>query len=132
VNHFFQLVGPHRAVQILGVKLVGVNAENGKKLLLSLILLLALAGINKALRALLQKLLPNRDAVRATFWSRQAIHLATAVILIVTLISIWFDDPTRLTTALGLVTAGVAFALQRVITAFAGYFVILRGKTFNV
>ena len=33
---------------------------------------------------------------------------------------------------LGLVTAGLAFALQRVITALAGYFVILRGNTFNV
>jgi len=28
--------------------------------------------------------------------------------------------------------AGLAFALQKVITAVAGYFVILRGKTFNV
>lgn len=46
--------------------------------------------------------------------------------------SIWFDDPTRLTTALGLITAGLAFALQKVVTAIAGYFVILRGKTFNV
>jgi small-conductance mechanosensitive channel len=131
-NHFFELVGPHRAVQILGVKLVGVNAESGKKFLFSLILLVVLSLLNKALRALLGKVLTNRDAVRVTFWSRQAIHLGTAVILIVALVSIWFDDPTRLTTALGLVTAGVAFALQRVITAFAGYFVILRGKTFNV
>jgi small-conductance mechanosensitive channel len=32
----------------------------------------------------------------------------------------------------GLIGAGIAFALQRVITAVAGYFVILRGKTFNV
>jgi small-conductance mechanosensitive channel len=47
-------------------------------------------------------------------------------------VSIWFDDPTRLTTALGLITAGLAFALQRVVTAFAGYVLILRGKTFNV
>ena len=46
--------------------------------------------------------------------------------------AIWFDDPTRLTTAMGLVTAGLAFALQKVITAGAGYIVILRGKTFNV
>ena len=29
-------------------------------------------------------------------------------------------------------TAGLAFALQKVVTAVAGYFVILRGKTFNV
>jgi small-conductance mechanosensitive channel len=42
------------------------------------------------------------------------------------------DDPTRLATALGLVTAGLAFALQRVVTAIAGYFVILRGQTFSV
>ncbi len=70
--------------------------------------------------------------MRVTFWSQQAIHLAAAVVLVVGLVSTWFDDPGRLTTALGLVTAGVAFALQRVITAFAGYFVILRGNTFNV
>ena len=47
-------------------------------------------------------------------------------------ISIWFNDPTRLATFLGLVTAGVAFALQKPISALAGYLVILRGKTFNV
>ena len=29
-------------------------------------------------------------------------------------------------------TAGLAFALQKVVTAVAGYFVILRGRTFNV
>src|SRR6185436_16082203 len=33
---------------------------------------------------------------------------------------------------IGLMTAGLAFALQRVVTATAGYFVILRGRTFNV
>ncbi len=48
------------------------------------------------------------------------------------MLSIWFDGPNRLATALGLVTAGLAFALQRVITALAGYLVILRGRTFNV
>src|SRR6185503_653133 len=29
-------------------------------------------------------------------------------------------------------SAGLAFALQKVVTSFAGYFVILRGNTFNV
>lgn len=32
----------------------------------------------------------------------------------------------------GLASAGLAFALQKVITSLAGYLVILRGKTFNV
>lgn len=33
---------------------------------------------------------------------------------------------------MGLITAGLAIALQRVITAVAAYFVILRGNVFNV
>lgn len=52
--------------------------------------------------------------------------------MVLSVASIWFDDPTTLTTGLGLLTAGLAFALQKVVTAIAGYFVILRGKTFNV
>jgi small-conductance mechanosensitive channel len=132
VNHAVQLVGPNGALRIFGIELVGVNAENGKKLLFSLVFLVLLFAISGALGWALKKAVRGRDSLRVTFWSRQAVHLATAVILLVGLVSIWFNDPTRLTTALGLVTAGVAFALQRVITAFAGYFVILRGNTFNV
>jgi small-conductance mechanosensitive channel len=69
---------------------------------------------------------------RAFFWARQGVRLAVAVLGLLAVVSIWFDDPARLATGLGLVTAGLAFALQKVITAIAGYFVILRGQTFNV
>ena len=69
---------------------------------------------------------------RHAFWTRQGISIAVTVVNLIGLMSIWFDDPARLTTAIGLVTAGLAFALQRVVTALAGYVVILRGKTFNV
>jgi small-conductance mechanosensitive channel len=47
-------------------------------------------------------------------------------------LSIWFDDPRILATAIGLVTAGLAFALQSVVTSVAGCLSILRGQTFNV
>src|SRR5438270_6211174 len=33
---------------------------------------------------------------------------------------------------MGLFSAGLAFALQKVVTSVAAYFVLLRGKTFNV
>jgi small-conductance mechanosensitive channel len=66
------------------------------------------------------------------FWTRQAIQLTIAALVLLGIVSIWFDDPMRLATALGLVTAGLAFALQKVVTALAGYMIILRGKTFNV
>ena len=54
------------------------------------------------------------------------------MLIILGVMSIWFSDPTRLATAFGLVSAGLAFALQQVVTSVAGYFVILRGATFNV
>jgi small-conductance mechanosensitive channel len=54
------------------------------------------------------------------------------VLLVLGLASIWFNDPRRLATALGLLTAALALSLQRVMAAIAGYFIILRGKTFSV
>jgi small-conductance mechanosensitive channel len=74
----------------------------------------------------------GEEHVHARFWWRQAIRLGTAGVALLLLVSIWFDDPRRLTTAAGLVTAGLAIALQRVVTAFAAYFVILRGRLFRV
>jgi hypothetical protein len=40
VNHAVQLVGPNGALWIFGLELAGVNGENGKKLLFSVIFLL--------------------------------------------------------------------------------------------
>lgn len=75
---------------------------------------------------------PGRVTMLTVAVRRQATRLAAAVIGVLALLSIWFNDPARLTTAAGLVTAGVAIALQRVITAFAAWFIILRGKVFRV
>jgi len=132
MGNVIRLVGPNRAVEIFGVKLVGVTAENGMKLLFTIGFIALGLLLSRWLQALARRLLRGRGEQRTQFWTRQGIRLATAVVLLLGLVSIWFDDPTRLTTALGLVTAGLAFALQRVVTAMAGYFVILRGQTFNV
>jgi small-conductance mechanosensitive channel len=132
LDHFLRIVPPNGAVEIFGVKLVGVTADNGKKLLFSLAFIVLTLLIGAGLRWLTGLLLRGRQDVRVAFWTRQGIQLITAVLLLMGLVSVWFDDPTRLTTALGLVTAGLAFALQKVVTSLAGYFVILRGRTFNV
>ncbi len=130
MDSIIQFVGPTHALQIFGVKLVGVNAENGKKLLFTLILLAVALLLSRLLRKLARGV--TRQGERTAFWVRQAIHVSTSLLVIIGAISIWFDDPTRLTTGLGLITAGLAFALQRVVTALAGYVLILRGSTFNV
>jgi small-conductance mechanosensitive channel len=127
----FDLVGPNKAVQLFGVKLVGVNADNAGKLLFTLGFAVLVVLLSSTLKKLAAVILRARHE-NYRFWTRQAIQVFSAVFLVVGLVSIWFDDPTRLATALGLITAGLAFALQRVVTAVAGYFVILRGNTFSV
>jgi small-conductance mechanosensitive channel len=77
-------------------------------------------------------LLQGSSHERGYFWGRQVIRILSAALLLFGVISIWFDDPGRMATAAGLVSAGVAIALQRVITPFAGYVIILRGRIFNV
>ena len=111
-----------------------MNPANGHKLLLSLAFIAAVVIISRVLRWLVGIAMRSTEtnSVRTRFWTRQAISLISAVILILGLLSIWFSDPTRLATALGLVSAGLAFALQQPVTSIAGYFVILRGETFNV
>ncbi len=121
-------------MRLFGIDWVGVNPENGRKLLLSVIFVAAVLVLSAILRALVGLVLGHRDeaSIQTRFWSRQGVSLITAIVLILGLLSIWFNDPTRLTTAFGLVSAGLAFALQQVVTAVAGYFVILRGSTFTV
>lgn len=132
MESFIRLVGPERALEILGVRMVGINAETGTKLLFTLLFITAVLLLGGLVRKGAARILRGQGRERTEFWTRQAINLGTAVFLVLGMISIWFDDPTRLTTALGLVTAGLAFALQKVVTAVAGYAIILRGKVFNV
>ena len=120
------------AFQLFGVRLIGFDAETGRKLLLTLVFAIAVWLAGWLLKRLLAWVGHLTNSARFRFWSRQAIAILLTALLVLGTASIWFDDPRRLTTVFGLVGAGIAFALQRVITAVAGYFVILRGKTFNV
>ncbi|MGB2921982.1 MAG: mechanosensitive ion channel domain-containing protein [Mycobacterium sp.] len=114
------------------VRLLFFSEENGIKLVLTVALVLALMLVRWLLRALVRLMLRGIGNERARFWSRQAVNIGVSLVFLLGLLSIWFDDPARLATGIGLVTAGLAFALQRVITAVAGYLLILRGDTFNV
>ena len=122
----------NEALRIFGVTLIGATAENGRKLLLTLAFVVVAWLITKALRLILGQFIGTRSGTRFQFWAKQGVSLVVAAVLLIGIASIWFDNPARLAGVVGIIGAGVAFALQRVITAVAGYFVILRGKTFNV
>ena len=119
-------------MDIFGIRLVGINAENGQKLLLTVVVVVALALLRRGILWGARETFGRRARESVRFWTRQGINLGISLFMVLALLSIWFDDPTRLATALGLVTAGLAFALQRVVTAVAGYVVILRGTNFTV
>jgi small-conductance mechanosensitive channel len=117
-------------MDLFGVKLVGFTPGGGRKLAATLALIAVLWLARLALRALAPRATEERR--RGVFWFRQATSLLILLLAVVGLLSIWFDDPERLTTGLGLFSAGLAFALQRAVMSFAGYLVLLRGKTFRV
>jgi small-conductance mechanosensitive channel len=119
-------------MEIYGIKLIGVNTHTGEKLLFTLVLIALFIVVRLVLKALTKLIFARFQQHRIRFWTRQGIDVATTVVFIVVLISIWFDNPANLATGFGLAAAGLAFALQKVITSLAGYLVILRGKTFNV
>ena len=120
-------------MELFGIKFVGINAENGRKLLLTIAVIVAVIILRSVLRALARLLLHgNTKLWRSRFWTHQAISVLCAFLIAIGIVSVWFDDPTRFATFAGLITAGVAIALQKVVTSFAGYFVILRGNTFSV
>jgi small-conductance mechanosensitive channel len=119
-------------LKIFGVTLIGATNHNLHKLILTLAFIAVAWIFAWLLRQVLKLFIGTQSGTRFQFWAKQGVSLVVAGIVILGVLSIWFDSPARLASVLGLIGAGIAFALQRVITAVAGYFVILRGKTFNV
>jgi small-conductance mechanosensitive channel len=129
-GRFVQLVGPNHTVQIGGVRLLGINHDSLRKLLFTVIFLVALYLLTLVLRAIAASI--GGKLQKRSFIARQILSLILFLIGVLGILSIWFDNPARLATGIGLIGAGLAFAMQKVITSFAGYFVILRGETFNI
>ena len=124
-------------MEIFGIKLIGISAENGRKLAATLALILVVVVLRLVLNAVTRPTLRGDDddmpaPARSRFWVQQGVGLAVAALLVFGLVSIWFDNTDRLATVAGFFAAGLAFALQKVVTSVAGYFVILRGGAFSV
>src|SRR3954467_419496 len=128
-------------MDVLGVRVLGLNVTNAHKLGLTLALAAIVIGLRYALVWIVRLATGEHPNQRLVFWTRQGASLGTAALVVLGVVSIWFEDtarpapmgdPPRLATMAGLIGAGLAFALQKAVTAFAGYLVILRGRTFTV
>jgi len=131
MNGVLQFTGKDHVLQLFGIPLVGVSASNGKKLAFTVVFLLLVWIVTRILHAIARGFFGERTG-RGHFWAKQIIRIVTAVLAVTGVVSIWFNDPSRLAQAGAFVTAGLAIASQRMITAMAGYLIILRGKTFQV
>ncbi len=120
------------AVRLFGVTLVGVTASTGVKLLYTIGLVVIVLGLRRLARRLIRRSLGGEVADPRRFWARQGVSVVTAIVLVLGVLSIWITPHTKITTAVGLASAGLALALQQLITSLAAYFVILRGDIFGI
>jgi small-conductance mechanosensitive channel len=74
----------------------------------------------------------QREGASARFWIIQGTRLLTFVAVLAGIAWLWSGDAARFATVAGLATAGIAVALQRVITSFAAYLIVLRGRIYTV
>lgn len=125
-------LAPDDPIHVLGVTLVGVSKTTAVKLLFSLALIGTILLLRFAVLQIARRLLGGDVADPRRFWARQGLQLLVAVILVVGILSIWITPETDITVGIGLVSAGLAFALRQVIISLAAYFVILRGDTFGI
>ena len=71
-------------------------------------------------------------AAHTRFWIVQVTRVVTLAVAVAVIAAVWVGDVGRFATIAGVVTAGVAVALQRIITSFAAYLIILRGRVYRV
>src|SRR4051794_3155757 len=87
-------------MELFGIRFVGINPENGQKLLVTVCFIVAVGLLRILLRRLANLILGGNPMARPRFWTHQGISLFTTLVLMLVILSIWFDDPTRLTTAM--------------------------------
>src|SRR4051812_36276141 len=74
----------------------------------------------------------RKDDGRPSFWAKQIIRLVLLAAVAGAIAYAWARQSGSYANVAGVLSAGVAIALQRFILAFAGYFVILLGRAFTV
>lgn len=126
------LDGERGAVELFGVTLVGVSVTTGVKLVLTGLVVLGVLVLRRVAIGAARRLLGGDVADARRFWVRQGVQVVTTVLMVLLLVSVWITPGTDITTGIGLLSAGLAFALQQVVLSLAAYVVILRGDTFSV
>ena len=84
-------------MEMFGIRLVGMNAETGHKLLLTIGFIVGILLVRAGIVGIAHVVTGRHRNERVMFWTRQGASVTAALLTIVALLSIWFDDPQRLT-----------------------------------
>lgn len=117
-------------MEIFEVRILGLSEAGLRKLALTIVVLLLAFAARSLLRFVSG--LGTGATSRRSIWVRKSIRLGIGALAALLLLSIWFDDPARLSTFMGLIAAGLAFAAQNLVLSAAGYFVIVFGRVFDL
>jgi small-conductance mechanosensitive channel len=109
-----------------------IRESTGNRLLATIAAIVGVFVIVAIFRIIGRVAFPWDERERPRFWLKQIIRIAALVAIIGLMVAIWFDDLSHVGSIAGLITAGVAVSLQRVITSIAAYFIILRSRLFTV
>jgi small-conductance mechanosensitive channel len=127
----FTQTGAHFAgVELLGIRLLGVNAQTAHKLLLTAVVILLAVAVRLALRQLESAL--DVEVSKRIIWTEKTVRFVVGGAAVFLIASIWFEDPHNLAVFSGLVAGGLAIASQSALQAVAGFFVIVFGRAFNL
>jgi small-conductance mechanosensitive channel len=109
-----------------------IHESTGNRLLATLAVIFGVFVIVAIFRVIGRVAFPWDERERPRFWLKQAVRILALAAIISLIGAIWFDDLGHIGSIAGLITAGVAVSLQRVITSIAAYFIILRSRLFTV
>jgi small-conductance mechanosensitive channel len=101
------------------------------KLVLTVAVVVGVLIVGAMLRLVANALLTG-DERRPAFWTTQALRLLTLAGVLAAVLIVWRDKLSDLGAVGGWFAVGLTVALQRVVTAFAGYLIILRGNLFTI
>jgi small-conductance mechanosensitive channel len=101
-----------------------------RKLILSALILLAQTSVHRLLLWLVLRRLADDSPY--IYPIRKAIGYAVNILVVLLLFGVWIERLGDLSVAVGILAAGLAFALQEVIGSFAGWLTIISGRPFAV
>ncbi|MDQ4132726.1 MAG: mechanosensitive ion channel family protein [Actinomycetota bacterium] len=111
------------------IDLVVDNETVAGRLVTSMVVVVAGVLIAAAVGRLLAR---RADDVYARYYARKLTRYAVAMVVLLALAVVWRAFAGRVGVVLGLATAGLAFAMQEVVGAVAGWFNIVSGRIFRV